>query len=262
MSCLPQHGRVNCTLCFQGKPVVFDETKRTETDWRITANPLAWGSTSPEIVVLGFSKGPTQAGALASTPHDKIAYKGSRGNVGKILAHVGLLPEVPTDQYSQVVDELIVDKSGRFHFGSLVRCTVERFDKKAAGWKGSGGGMLDKFVAMPFGREVATKCATNFLGALPAATKLVVMFGLGSSLNYVDAAMDVYKRARPGGWRKLNDVSYTDEAITVVHVEHFASQGALIPDWLGITNKPRAHLGRQAQESVRAALPSVRQREA
>ena len=126
MSCLPLHGRVNCTLCFQGKPVVFDETKRTEADWRITANPLAWGSTSPEIVVLGFSKGPTQAGALAGTPHDKIAYKGSRGNVGKILAHVGLLPEVPIDQYSQAVDELIADKSGRFHFGSLGKVCTNR----------------------------------------------------------------------------------------------------------------------------------------
>lgn len=122
--------------------------------------------------------------------------------------------------------------------------------------------MLDKFVALPFGREVATRCATNFLGSLPSTTRLVVMFGLGSDLNYVDAAMEVYKRARPGEWRKLNDISYTDGAISVVHVEHFASQGALIPDWLGITNKPRAHLGRQARESVRAALPSVRQPDA
>jgi len=262
MSCLPQHGRVGCTLCFQNKPVIFDETRRTEVDWRITANPLAWGSQSPEIVVLGFSKGPTQAGALNNMPHDKIAYKGSRGNVGKILAHVGLLPDMANDQYSQAVDELIADKSGRFHFGSLVRCTVERFDKKAAGWKGSGGGMLDKFVALPFGREVATNCAKAFLGALSPETKLVLMFGLGSGLNYVDAAMDVYKRARPGGWRKLNDVSYTDGRITVVHVEHFASQGALIPDWLGITHKPRASLGRQAQASVREALPSMREQEA
>jgi hypothetical protein len=80
------------------------------------------------------------------------------------------------------------------------------------------------------------------------------MFGLGSGLNYVNAAMAVYNKARPGVWRKLNDVSYTDGRITVVHVEHFKSQGALIPDWLGSTNKPRACLGRQAQESIRAAL--------
>lgn len=262
MSALPPHGRVDCTLCYQGKPVVFDETKRTEADWRITANPLAWGNASAEIVVLGFSKGPTQAGALASEPHDTVAYKGNRGNVGKILAHVGLLPEVSNDQYSHAVDELIADQSGRFHFGSFVRCTVKRFEKKTYCWKGSGGGMLDKFIALPFGREVATRCATTFLGSLQPTMRLVVMFGLGTRLNYVNAAMEVYEAARPGAWKRLNDVSYTDGMITVVHVEHFASQGALIPDWLGITNKPRAHLGRQAQESVRSAMSSVSQLEA
>jgi len=93
LTCLPNHGRVDCTLCHAGQPIVFDRTRRTEGDWRITANPFAWGNSNAEVVVLGFSKGPTQAGALASTPHDQIAYKGSRLRVGKILAHVGLIPK-------------------------------------------------------------------------------------------------------------------------------------------------------------------------
>ncbi|MCP9796672.1 hypothetical protein [Cyanobium sp. Lug-B] len=254
MPCLPSHGRVDCKLCFEGKPVVFDTTKRSQGDWRITNNPLAWGSSSPNIVVLGFSKGPRQAGSLASTAHDVIAFKGSRGNVAKILAHLGLLPGVPMERGSKAVDELIADPSGRFHFGSLVRCTVERFDRKSGRWKGSGGGMLDQFVALPFGHDVATRCAIRFLSSLPEATKLIVMFGLGTGLNYVDAAMRIFRLSRPGKWRKLNDVSYTDGRVVVVHVEHFAAQGALIPDWLGLTGKPRARLGRLAQESVLAAL--------
>ncbi len=254
MPCLPSHGRVDCNLCFEGKPVVFDKTRRKEGDWRITNNPLAWGSSTPEIVLLGFSKGPRQAGSLASTPHDEIAFKASRGNVAKILAHLGLLPGVLMERGSKAVDELIADPSGRFHFGSLVRCTVERYDRKSAGWKGSGGGMLDQFVALPFGHDVATSCASRFLGSLPEATKLIVMFGLGTGLNYVDAAMKIFGFARPGEWRKLNDVSYTDGKVVVVHVEHFASQGSLIPDWLGLTGKPRARLGRLAQESVLAAM--------
>jgi hypothetical protein len=241
VSCLPEHGRVSCTLCFPNQSVLFDQTKRTEANWRITNNPLAWGSTTPEVVVLGFSKGPTQAGALASAPHDEIAYKKSRGNVGKILAHIGLLPPAPPNQLKRDVDRMIADRSGRLHFGSFIRCTVERFDEKS-------------FVASSFGRGVAARCATRFLGSLPPSTKLIVMFGLGTNLNYVDAALQVFKVARPGSWRKLNDVSYADEAVTVVHVEHFASQGSLIPDWLGITNKPRARLGKLAQQSVRTAL--------
>ena len=84
MNQLPAHGRISCTKCFDGH-VEFDISKRSDGDWRVTANPLAWGNQEPEIVVLGFSKGPTQAGALARTPHNAIAYKGSRTNVGKIL---------------------------------------------------------------------------------------------------------------------------------------------------------------------------------
>jgi hypothetical protein len=155
MSCLPSHGRVSCSRCHTDIPQ-FDLSKRTEGDWRITANPLSWGSTKPEVIVLGFSKGPTQAGALASTPHDEIAYKGNRLNVGKILAHIGLIPVDTPVRQKKVVDGLIADKSGRFHFASLIRCTVERYDRKSDTWKGSGGGMLDKFIATPFGTSVTS----------------------------------------------------------------------------------------------------------
>ncbi|EEX08904.1 conserved hypothetical protein [Ruegeria lacuscaerulensis ITI-1157] len=210
----------------------------------------------PEIVVLGFSKGPTQAGALASSPHDEIAYKGSRTAVGKILAHIGVVPKPPNGDYKGMVDRLISDRNGRFHFGSLVRCTVERYDEKDRSWKGSGGGMLDKFMATQFGNEVATNCASQLLGALPSRTRLVVMFGLGSKLNYVGAARKLVEAARPGKWRTVNEVAYSDGDVTFVHVEHFASQGALIPNWLGVNNHHRAALGRKAREAVQAALAS------
>jgi hypothetical protein len=82
-SSLPQHGPVACTTCFGTTAVEFDRTRSQEGEWRITANPLAWGGTHPEVLVLGFSKGPTQAGAMATTPHDAIAFKGSRKNVAR-----------------------------------------------------------------------------------------------------------------------------------------------------------------------------------
>lgn len=253
MSCLPSHGRVSCSLCHGDSAPQFDVSKRTEGDWRITANPLSWGSTRPEIVVLGFSKGPTQAGALASTPHDQIAYKGSRLSVGKILAHVGLIPGDEPEKLRKHVDRLIADKSGRFHFASLIRCTVERYDRKSTSWKGSGGGMLDKFIATPFGTSVATNCTTTFLRDLPEETRLVVMFGLGTGMNYVTSAYGLFRRARPGNWKMINSVAYTDGNITVVHVEHFASQGALIPNWLGENSHPRANLGRLSKAAVEAS---------
>jgi len=255
MSCLPEHGRVQCTACFDTDRVIFDITKQTEGNWQITANPLAWGNPEAEIVVLGFSKGPTQAGALANTPHDEIAYKGSRLNVGKILAHVGLLEKCDNAKLKKLVDDAISDQNGRFHFSSFIRCTVEQYDEKTKKWKGSGGGMLDKFVAANLGRRVSKQCATNFLGDLPSQTKLVIMFGLGSNQNYVREAYKIFQQARPGKWRWLKeDISYTDDKITVVHVEHFAAQGSLIPNWLGENKHQRSQLGQLAKESVEHAL--------
>jgi hypothetical protein len=88
LTCLPAHGQINCPLCHHQNPVVFNRTvtKDEEGNWRITANPLAWGNPNAEIIVLGFSKGPTQARAIATSPHNDIAAKGSgRTNIGKIL---------------------------------------------------------------------------------------------------------------------------------------------------------------------------------
>jgi hypothetical protein len=252
--CLPSHGRIDCPLCYTTAPISFDQTREARDGWRITANPLAWGNPNAEIVVLGFSKGPTQAGALERVPHDKIAYKGSRKVVGKILAHVGLLPQTAPDCLSAAVDRLIADQNGRFHFGSLIRCTVERYDANSGDWKGSGGGMLDKFVATAFGGDVASRCASRFLGKLPPTVKLIVMFGLGTKGNYIAASRKLFQNARPGTWVAINEVAYSDGKITVVHVEHFASLGALIPNWLGENKHPRARLGVLAQEAVSMAL--------
>lgn len=253
MGTLPQHGRVSCSTCFDdSRPIEFDRTRRVGGTWRITANPLAWGNSDAEIVVLGFSKGPTQAGAIASEPHDDIAYKRGRAKMGQILQHVGLLPGVLPGGEANAVSQLIARRDGRFHFGSLIRCTVERLDKGV--WKGSGGGMLDRFVATPFGIEIAGNCSKQFLADLPVRTRLVVMFGLGYDLNYVSASRALFERARGGTWQLLNDVAYTDGQITVVHVEHFASQGSLVGDWLGRRPHKRARLGVLAQQAVAHAL--------
>lgn len=244
-SLLPASGRIACNLCHRGQAFDFDRTRTTEGAWRITNNPLAWGSTEPEVMVLGFSKGPTQAGALSSTPHDQIAFKGGRGNLAKILHHVGLLPEPD----SRLVDRAIADPQGRFHFGSLIRCTVEQ-NVPNKGWSGTGGGMLDKFVATPFGQQVLSQCSTRFLAELPAKTRLVVMLGMGSKGNYVAACRKAFASARPGQWRTINEVAYTDGRITVVHTEHFASQGALIPNWMSGDAHERGRLGDLAREGV------------
>ena len=253
-TCLPHSGRITCTLC-HGRPIVFDETQtyNEEKDWRITANPMAWGNDRPEVLVLGFSKGPSQAGELRRLPHNDIPFRKGRLNVGKILAHVGLLPSTTPDELKRAVELAIADPEGRFGWGSLVRCTVERFDNKKERWVGSGG-MIDPFMQTRFGQQTSTTCATRFIGSLPIETKLVIMFGLGAGGSYVSAARKIIEKARPGMWRTVNEVAYTDSKITVVHVEHFASQGALIPNWLGQNDHDRARLGEFARAAVALTL--------
>lgn len=247
---LPPSGRVICADCHHGQAYAFDRTRTESEGWRITNNPLAWGNSTPEVLVLGFSKGPTQAGALASQPHDQIAYRGGRTNLAKILHHVGLLslPE------GRLVDEAIANRDGRFHFASLLRCTVERFDDKDQKWFGTGGGMLDKFVATDFGSAAANRCATRFLKHLPSRTRLVVMLGMGARGSYVRACRQLFRSVRPGNWRDVNEVAFTDGSITVVHTEHFQSQGALIPNWLSGDRHERGRIGKLAREGVAHAL--------
>ena len=152
-TCLPASGRIACSLC-HAKPVVFDETRteRNERDWRITANPLSWGNQRPEVLVLGFSKGPSQAGELRRLPHNGIPYRKGRLQVGKILSHIGLLQPAKPEELKSLVERAIADTNGRFGWGSLIRCTVERFDTGRHEWVGSGG-MIDQFMATPFGQE-------------------------------------------------------------------------------------------------------------
>ncbi|WP_292147020.1 hypothetical protein [Mesorhizobium sp.] len=57
--------------------------------------------------------------------------------------------------------------------------------------------------------------------------------------------------------REINAVAYEDDLITVVHVEHFASQGDLIPQWLGegkYRDHPRSKFGKLARASVNRAI--------
>jgi hypothetical protein len=255
-SSLPTHGHIACSLCHR-QPVVFDETRTERDHWRITANPLSWGNHRPEVLILGFSKGPSQAGELRRLPHNEIPYRKGRMQVGKILAHVGLLPPGKPEELKQKVEQAIADPNGRFGWGSLIRCTVERFDSKK-GWVGSGG-MIDQFMTSSFGQQISKTCSTRFLGELPPETKLIIMFGLGAKNAYVATARKAIQAARPGPWRTINEVAYTDGNVVVVHVEHFASQGANIPNWLGVNNHPRARLGLLAREAVAFAMRGAHQ---
>lgn len=113
--------------------------------------------------------------------------------------------------------------------------------------------MLDKFIGTEFGRRIVGNCMSTHLGQLPDTTKLVVMLGMGTRGNYITACKAAWSQLRAGPWRTVNDVAYTDGAITVVHTEHFKSQGALLPNWLSGNDHPRGRFGLLAREAVRSS---------
>lgn len=58
-----EHGKQNCRACFDD-PSLYWNSKTTnefvvgKKRWRLRANPGYWGASNPEVLVLGFSKGP------------------------------------------------------------------------------------------------------------------------------------------------------------------------------------------------------------
>ena len=58
---LPPHGHIACRRCFTA-----DGPSQMIGKWQMVNDPTAWGSTTPVILILGFSKGFTQANAFHS----------------------------------------------------------------------------------------------------------------------------------------------------------------------------------------------------
>ena len=117
---LPSHGKIECRKCFT------DSTKinKPHPEWSIINDPGAWGNNTPKYLVLGFSKGSTQANAYDQGAFNDVAFARMRPRLTAILQKLELLKKEAS------VDSVIADPEGDFAFGSLIRCSVSRFDKK------------------------------------------------------------------------------------------------------------------------------------
>lgn len=123
----PEHGRISCRACFA---IEEGEIMSPAPKWKIVNDPCAWGSATPTYLVLGFSKGFTQAGAFKTKPFDQVAFAGMRPRLTSALRAVGVISE------EEDVDAMIADAASRVAFGSLVRCSVSRVDEKSSRLKG------------------------------------------------------------------------------------------------------------------------------
>ena len=175
--------------------------------WNMKNDPGAWGSSKPEVLVLGFSKGSTQANIYEKGDFNDIAFGGpSRNRLDQALKCVGLL------QPSEHVSDMISNNNSKMAFGSLVRCSLTRQDNQDK--HSCSGALINKsFKEIP---DVLNNCVSQYLAVLPEETKLIVLLGVGDA--YVKNCRLLLSKI--GEVEEINSVSYKVNDKMFVHLTH------------------------------------------
>lgn len=207
----PTHGKIGCQICFPAGQSVI-----TNGLWRARNDPGHWGSSNPRILVLGFSKGKTQADAYANIVFDEVAFDQMRDRLALILQALGLLKS-----HEDINSKFRPDERD-FAFASLVRCSLVR--------QGSTSGAL---VVRAFEEAQALgfvqTCSTRFLRALPERLRLVLM--LGTNDRYIEHARELIRSLHPGV-TQFNPVAYGHLKVLWVHVAHPSRANGHFREWL------------------------------
>ena len=202
-------------------------------------DPTAWGSTTPEILILGFSKGFTQANAFQSGRLEDIPFKNLRTRLTEELQLLGLLDA------TEIVDQKIVATETRFAFGSLVRCSLSRLNAKSE-LKCTG-----TIMPKAFTEEISSKvrkCAETFLSNLPSSVRLVLM--LGTTDSYIEGCRGVIRSLYSAQFSDINAVSYRTRDVTWAHVSHPSGLNGHHQSW--ITGDPTTKPGRKQKLALAA----------
>lgn len=184
---------------------------------------MAWGSANPTTLFLGFSKGTNQSHELLTAAHDGVAFSRFRGNVTKALQVLGLLP------LAAAIDDQINAKSEDWAFGSVVRCSVSKFNAGKNAFVKSGD-VIASSASRRGEQDWIGRCMRQHLAVLPARLKTVVL--LSNDDRYVDACFARIREIHPAV-RRINQVAYGDGRVTWVHIVHVGGPGANhTRDWL------------------------------
>ncbi|MBB4199647.1 hypothetical protein CCR94_07230 [Rhodoblastus sphagnicola] len=236
----PAHGPIACRRCFGAST---DETL-TIGRWQAVNDPGAWGSAAPRILVLGFSKGFTQAGAYKTGKFENVPFKGMRPRLTEMLQALGLL------QRGHAIDPTMRADEKDFAFGSLVRCSLARSNDD--------GRLECTGAVMPkaFSEEIASVtrgCAETYLTNLPSSVRLVLM--LGTTDGYIKSCKKLIRSIHGSTYADINDVSYRAGGAIFVHVSHPSGLNGHHPKWMaGDMATPSGMKRKMAEAGVRAAM--------
>jgi hypothetical protein len=213
---LPSHGHITCRRCF-----TTDGNTQMIGKWQMVNDPTAWGSTTPEILVLGFSKGFTQANAFRSGRLEDIPFKNMRTRLTEELRLLGVIGATET------VDQKIAAAETKFAFGSLVRCSLSRFNAKDK--LGCTGEVMPKAFTEEISSKVR-KCAETFLSNLPASVRLVLM--LGTTDSYIDGCRSIIRSLHGAHFSDINAVGYRTGDVVWIHISHPSGLNGHHPAWM------------------------------
>lgn len=191
-------------------------------------DPGAWGGgDTPEYLVLGFSKGATQAGIYQNGRFEDVAFADMRTRLTLALRAVGALSNAET------ADQKIQHPISNIAFGSLIRCSVSRIDKSASAKAGkpvygcTGPLITKSFAEIP---HIILACAKQFLTDLPRSIKTV--FFLGNTDAYVANCQSLIKRLFPTDYSVINPMAVAADGRLWIHLAHPSGLNGYFNTWL------------------------------
>jgi hypothetical protein len=225
---LPSHGKIECRKCFT------DSTKinKPHPEWSIVNDPGAWGNNTPKYLVLGFSKGSTQANAYDQGAFNDVAFARMRPRLTAILQKLGLLKKEAS------VDSVIADPKGDFAFGSLIRCSVSRFDKKLSTENKKVYACTGPLISKSFSEipDVIDRCVSEFLLDLPDRTRIV--FFLGNTDSYVKSCQALIKNKFTTDFKQINPMVVWANNRYWINLAHPSGTNGHFNNWLNSDDGP------------------------
>jgi hypothetical protein len=148
---------------------------------------------------------------------EDVAFGGdiTRRNLTSILRAACLLTEQET------VGDKIRSTETEFHFGSLVRCSLSRYDEKNRknainlSMRHQAPLVTRSFSEIP---QIVARCTNTFLAQLPNSIKAMIVLGVTDS--YVRSVRKRMQQLHPEGFRQINQVAYQNSRMLWVHLTH------------------------------------------
>jgi hypothetical protein len=219
-----QHG---WNACCRGKDACSEVTRHG--DWVLRTNPGYWGSTNPEVVVLGFSKGANQIRAAISGDFDGIAFAGARPRLKQVLTTLGLLA------HDEDIDQALTASGRKLGVASLLRCGLSR---EVGGKLKTSGDVIKRAVKDSWARQTISRCIRHHLPQLPLSVRKVVL--LGNDDDYVDAVKSMVSEAF-ADYREVNRMAFRARGITWVFAAHPSPLNGHFPRWIAGEEDVQGH---------------------